>query len=82
MEIALNDKMKKEINKNDEKMDEIEDSHEMTKGGDVRMMDNEDEEIVFEKDRAGTKTTRFGTDKSNNLLHSSSPTGALGSSNG
>jgi hypothetical protein len=85
METAPEKKMTKEINKNDEKMDEIGENGEMTKGDDdARMMEDKDREIVFEKDRAGTTTTGAGTDTSDNSSDSSdspSLTGTLGSSN-
>jgi hypothetical protein len=45
METAPDDMMKKGINKEDERIDEIEDNREMTKGDDARMMDNKEEEF-------------------------------------
>jgi hypothetical protein len=78
METAPEDKMTKEINGNDDKMDEIEENCEMTEGDDVRMTDDQDEKIVFEKDRVGTTKTT-GLDTSDNASDSSDSSSSTGS---
>jgi hypothetical protein len=74
METAPEDKITKEINKNDEKMDKIEENCEITEVDDARMTDEKDKEIVFKKDRAALDTS----DNSLDSLDSSSSTGSLG----